>query len=454
MKKILIISVIIIAIIVLIVIVRNTLKPDLSNLFVEPKSGNFEIIVTSSGELQAQNSAEIRGPEIAQNRNMRSMDIKIQDIVLEGTEVKEGDYVATLDKTTFDNTLKDETDRLTTYQNNLETKRRDTTISLTTLRDNIKNLTYVVEEAKIALTQSKFEPPATIRQAEINLDKAERALEQAIQGYALKTEQAKSDMNNVKRLLVEQQQKVIDFQNVLTKFTITAPSPGLVIYKKDRAGIKRKAGSSINSFDNVVAVLPDLSSMISKTYVNEIDISKVKIGQKVTVIVNAFPGIKYSGSVISVANIGESLPNTEAKVFEVVIKVDGSDPLLRPSMTTNNEIITQTIDSVIYLPIECVQLGTDSIPFVYTKNGVKQIVVLSESNENNVIIEKGIKLGTQIFLNTPVNIEEFKLTGEELISIIKEKEQLKKEAESNANQQTENTSSQRPQMRRDISPQN
>ena len=141
----------------------------------------------------------------------------------------------------------------------------------------------------------------------------------------------------------------------------------MVIYKRDRIGAKRKVGSSISPWDNVVATLPDMSSMISKTYVNEIDVSKVKTGQKVEIMVDAFPERNYTGTVISVANIGEQLPNADAKVFEVLIKVDGSDPILRPSMTTGNKIITKTINDVIYIPLECVQAGADSIPFVYTE---------------------------------------------------------------------------------------
>ena len=60
-------------------------------------------------------------------------------------------------------------------------------------------------------------------------------------------------------------------------------------------------------------------------------------------------------------------------------------------MTTGNKIITKTINDVTYIPLESVQTGTDSIPFVYLKNGDKQIVVLGESNENNVIIEQGLE---------------------------------------------------------------
>jgi multidrug efflux pump subunit AcrA (membrane-fusion protein) len=421
--------VVVVAIIFLIVISKATSKKDISNLYVQSKRGQFDIVVTTTGELQAENSTDIRGPEFSQLRNIRGMDIKIQDLVPEGTEVKEGDFIATLDRTAFDNTLKDELDKLTTFETNLEMKILDTAVTLSSLRDNIKNLRFTVEEAAITLQQSKYEPPTTIRQAEIALDKANRALDQTIKSYSLRVEQAKSDMRTNRRNFTEQQKRVNDLQTLLSKFDIKAPSPGMVIYKRDRMGTKRKTGSTINPWDNVVATLPDMSSMISKTYVNEIDVSKVKSGQKVEIMVDAFPEKSYTGVVSSVANIGEQLPNADAKVFEVLIKVDGSDPILRPSMTTGNKIITKTINDVIYIPLESVQAGTDSVPFVYLKNGNKQVVVLGESNENNVVIEQGLKQETQIYLSTPEDPENFKLVGEELIAVIKEREKAKKAEE-------------------------
>jgi len=141
--------------------------------------------------------------------------------------------VATLDRTTLDNSLKDELDRLVTYETNLEMKILDTAVTLSNLRDAIKNQRFTVEEASITLQQSKYEPPTTIRQAEISLDKANRSLDQSIRGYSLKVEQAKSDMRTNKNNVMEQRQKVADLQTVLSKFIIYAPSDGMIIYKRE-----------------------------------------------------------------------------------------------------------------------------------------------------------------------------------------------------------------------------
>ena len=150
---------------------------------------------------------------------------------------------------------------------------------------------------------------------------------------------------------------------------------------------------------------------------------------------DAFPDKSYTGVVTSVANIGEQLPNADAKVFEVVIKLNESDPILRPSMTTGNQIVTKTIEDVTYVPLESVQLGPDSIPFVYTKKGSKQIVVTGEENENNVVIEQGLEAGAVIYLSTPEKADNFKLAGQDLIAVNQERVKARKEEERKAREE-------------------
>jgi HlyD family secretion protein len=451
MKRTVIIAgiVVVIVIIAMVMINKANTKKDISTLYATVEKGTFDIVVTTTGELQAEFSTDIKGPEMTQSRNIRSMDIKIQDLIAEGTEVKEGDYVAALDRTTFDNSLKDELERLETQNTSYQMKLLDSAVTLSNLRDNIKNQVFTVEEAGITLEQSKFEPPTTIRQAEINLDKAKRTLDQMQRSYELRSQQSISDIKNQEQDIRDQEQRVRDLQTVLAKFTITAPSSGMVIYKKDRSGTKRKVGSSISPWDPVVATLPDLRSMISKTYVNEIDVSKVKPGQKVSILVDAFPERVYSGSVTLVANIGEQLPNADAKVFEVQIKVDGSDPILRPSMTTGNKIVTKTIDNVVFIPLECVQTGEDSIPIVYMKNRTKHVVVLGESNENNVVVEQGVEPGDVLYLSTPPSPEKFRLVGEDLKTVIKDREKAKKEEEIRLRKEAEKVLEERANMMND-----
>jgi len=191
------------------------------------------------------------------------------------------------------------------------------------------------------------------------------------------------------------------------QFVVYAPKEGMVIYKRSWDGKKQGVGAQISTWDNVVAILPDLSAMNSLTYVNEIDISKVKKGQKAIVSTDAFPNKKFNGVVTEVANIGQQMRNSNAKVFEVTIQLEGHDSVLRPAMTTKNQIITDVIDSALYVPIECVH-NNDSLSFVYLDHR-KQQVVTGKSNDEDIVIRRGLKKGEKIYLYPPKGAEDWKL---------------------------------------------
>jgi hypothetical protein len=62
-------------------------------------------------------------------------------------------------------------------------------------------------------------------------------------------------------------------------------------------------------------------------------------------------------------------------MFEVVIRLNEYDPDLRPSMTTSNEIIIDSFENVVYVPLECMHTDADGFPYVYTRNKTKQVVI-------------------------------------------------------------------------------
>lgn len=347
---------------------------------------------------------------------MRAMDLTIQDIVPEGTMVQKGDYIAQLDRTEYSNTLNEAIQSLENMEANLEMAILDTAVSLSALRDDITNIKYQVREAQITLDESQFEPPATQRKAEINLNKQQRALEQAVKNYELKYALALADIVTARQKVHDAQEYINTLQDFLSKFTITAPASGIVMYKEEFDGSKRKTGSSLNPFDLVVATLPDLTSMLSEVYVNEIEVNKVKVGQQVVITVDALPNKVLNGTIKSVANVGEVLPNSDVKMFEVVIRINGTDSEIRPEMTSWNKIIIKTVPDAIYIPLECVRASEDDIPFVVMKNKTRQIVVLGDFNDKNVIIKDGLEPGNNIYIVPPEDYTDFKLIGQSLLA--------------------------------------
>lgn len=368
------------------------------DILADVRKSDFRVEITSSGELEALNSVEVLGPLEA--RRFRVNNITIESMVDEGTLVSKGDLIAELDKSELFGRIEDRRLDLEQSKAQYEQIQLDTSLVLRQERDNMINLEYIVQERKLVLEQSQFEPPAIIKQNEYNVEKAIRDLEQAQDRYKVKILQEKARMIEVGARVREYENELSQMQDVLEKFSVRAPQNGMVIYQSGRGG-KVKEGSQISAWNPVVATLPDLSRMRSVTYINEVDIRKIKIGQIVEIGLDAFPDKRLTGTVTRVANIGQQRPNSDAKVFEVMIEVNESDPTLRPAMTTSNTIIVNKIENVMHVPLEAINVHNDSINYVFLKNGVKQEVLLGTANLNDIIIESGLSEGDRVFLSTP-----------------------------------------------------
>jgi len=371
--------------------------------------GDFVVSVYTSGELEAKNSENIQGPSGLRTVNL--WNVQIAELIPEGTLVAEGDWVATLDRTEISNRLKDVETELEKLQTMHTQTMLDTTMELRNARNDLINLQFGFEEAQITLEQSRFEPPAAIRQAEINMDKAQRAYEQARTNYDLRLEQARAKMQEVTASLNQIKRRYDNLIAVIDEFVIYAPQDGMVIYRRNWDGSKITVGSQISTWDNVVATLPDFSVMMSRTYVNEVDISKVKANQKAEMVVDAFPEKKFTGYVTEVANIGEQRPNQDARVFEVKIQINESDTILRPAMTTKNTIVTHVEEDVLFVPIEAIH-GSNDLTWVYLQSGnrvVKKQVNVGIRNENQIIILNGLDEGDMVLLTIPENPDDLRL---------------------------------------------
>jgi HlyD family secretion protein len=405
-RNLIIASGVVVVLLVAYFIVKGNRQSEGIDIFATVKRGTFKVEIETTGELEAKNSVKIQAP--AQLREYRVNNLTIQNIVTEGTVVKKGDWIATLDRSEFQGRIKDKEIELEKAQAAFVQTQLDTTLQMRQSRDELINLRYNVEEMKIVLEQSKFEPPATIKQNEINLEKAQRALDQALENYKIKKRQNIEKMRTVNAELRKVQGEHNGMMQLIATFDISAPEPGMVIYRKGWDGKPIKAGSQISTWDPVVATLPDLTTMMSKTYVNEVDVRKVKRGQRVEIGLDAYPDKKLFGQVINVANVGEQRPNSDAKVFQVDVEIAGTDPSLRPAMTTSNKIITFVLDSVLFVPLECLHSHADSISYVFKREGintVKQEVMVGETNANDAVILAGLSEGDRLYLSLPANTD-------------------------------------------------
>lgn len=369
------------------------------------EKGRFVVDVTATGELNAKRSVKIRAPQ-----GMRPAGIyetTLSELIPEGTLVEEGDYVATLDRTELAGKMSNVQTEIEKIQTQLEQARIDTAIELRDLRDQLVNLNFTRKEKLLKVEQSKYEPQSVIQQTQLDLERTDRDYSQLEKKYVLKQQQALAQIEEINALLRQNQNQLKIYSDLSDEFVIKAPKSGMIIYARTWNG-KKEPGSRITAWDPVVAELPDLSDMISTTYVNEVDISKVRKGQDVEIKVDAFPDKKYTGTVIKVANIGEQLRGYDTKVFEVIVQVNEIDSILRPAMTTSNEIVTNTFEDVLYVPLEA--LFSDSVSYVYKEEKgkvVKQEVIPGLSNDDQIIIDFGLAEGDRVLFSPPSTDKEY-----------------------------------------------
>ncbi|MFT4757921.1 MAG: HlyD family secretion protein [Vicingaceae bacterium] len=380
-------------------------KDQQSNLKASVLKGNFKIEVNTSGELKAKESEDIKGPTSLRSHGI--WQIKITDLITEGSYIDSGDYVAQLDKSEVGTKIISASTEVEKITSEYEQARLDTVIEMMKLKNELLNLTYSIEEKQLVFDQSTYEAPAVQRQAEIDLEKTKRSHSQNANNILLKREQNTAKLRQIELSLNQEHSKLTRLEELLNKLKILAPKDGMIVYKRTWDGSKITSGSQISVWDPTVATLPDLSKMVTQTYVNEIDISNLKKGLKVKLSIDAFPDKTFTGVVNDVANVGEQLPNGDSKVFEVTIELNEQDTLLRPSMTTNNNILIEEIEDVLYIPQEGVFVN-DSISYAITESSIglkKQKIELGKTNANFVVVKKGLSEGEAILLAKPENVE-------------------------------------------------
>ncbi len=365
--------------------------------------GDFIVPVSSAGELRSSSFVQIQGPANAQQAGAFQM--KIATIVPEGTLVKEGDVVAELDRSTLASKMQETALNVQKAEAQYEQAMLDSTLNLSKAREDLRGMELALEEKRIARDQAKFEAPSVQRQAEIDYERAQRALDQGTKDLVTRTEQAQAKMREVGADLERQRNMQQVVMEVMQGFTVRAPAAGMVIYVREWNGRKKGAGAQVNPWEPAVATLPDLTKMESMTYINEIDVRKVAVGQSVRITLDSDPNKQLEGTVAAVANVGEQRPNSDAKVFEVKINVSAPDTTLRPGMTTGNIIETARIEDVLFIPLEAV-VTEESVPYTFVRRSgriIRQEIATGAMNDTHVVVTAGLDADEVVLLVPPAD---------------------------------------------------
>jgi HlyD family secretion protein len=172
----------------------------------------------------------------------------------------------------------------------------------------------------------------------------------------------------------------------LEEFTVTSPVEGSVITIDVEKGETINSVSSTVTGGTVLMKLADLSRLVVKTKINEVNIAELSVGQAVEIRLDAIPGKVYHGTVGLIAPQGVRADNIVT--YEVTIPFTDADAGLKPSMTANIDILTGTLPQALSLPVEAIdhQSGRD---YVWLRTGTaptKRPVTVSRRTETAAIL--------------------------------------------------------------------
>ena len=205
---------------------------------------------------------------------------------------------------------------------------------------------------------------------------------------------------------------------------VVAPMDGVVLTKNVEIGESITSGVSSFNAGTILFTVADVSKMIVKAGVNEVDIGKIHVGMPVKVTLDAYPKVSFAGRVDRISPAVRI--DDKVRVFDVEVRLDAQGRELRSGMTANLEMIGEKKEKVLSVPVESV-FQRDEGEIVYVKKKidpkavaaptktadgkqdkdawkkffVKRVVVSGLSDNAHVEILKGLKLGEEVALEDP-----------------------------------------------------
>ena len=166
--------------------------------------------------------------------------------------------------------------------------------------------------------------------------------------------------------------------------------------------ISSNASSQSSNVSNTkIANVKTAATPIISISLTEIDVPKVKIGDKATITLDAYPDKTYTGKVVSIDTVGSV--SSGVSTYPTVIKLDTDTTTILPNMAASASIITATKNDALMVPSSSVQQNQDGSSYVQImKNGkpTEVIVEIGLSSDAQTEIISGVSEGDTIVTAT------------------------------------------------------
>ena len=176
----------------------------------------------------------------------------------------------------------------------------------------------------------------------------------------------------------------------LSKTTIYAPMDGSISSHVSEIGERVIGGGQFAGTE--IMRVADLSNMELRVLVNENDIVNVKLDDRAVINIDAYPNRKFAGTVREISSSAlqsatatsqQAAQSTDVTNFLVKIRVTDRDVQLRPGMSATTDIMTQTVENVIAIPIQSVTVRAEG--GLTTEEMQKKKAADAEKKSGNVL---------------------------------------------------------------------
>ncbi len=232
----------------------------------------------------------------------------------------------------------------------------------------IKPDTYkaILEQQEAAISTAKAtnaQQQASLVKAEHDMKRAQEMFEKkAISSQELDTARAAVDVarnsfESSVHMIEQAEATTSQARDQLSKTTIYSPLDGKVTVLNSKLG--ERVVANLQFAGTEVMRVADLSKMEARVDVNENDVVNVKAGDKAAIKIDAFPERRFHGTVYQIANTGKTTgTGTQEEVtnFEVKIRIEEHDVVLKPGLSCTAEIETNSVKNVIAVPMQSVTI--------------------------------------------------------------------------------------------------
>jgi PAS domain S-box-containing protein len=338
---------------------------------------------------------------------------KVQDVLFHyGEVVKAGQVLFKMDTTEIENKLSETTTafikaserlkELDNWDNGTEVARSRRSLSKAKLSLESQKRTFEETER---LYKKGIVPATEYESARQQFIGQQMDYQSAEEELKATIDKANPENRKIARLEMKAAQaRLKDIESQSKRAVVTAPVAGVIIVatggSEGKEGRRVERGSSYMQGD-VLFPIGDLSGFSVKAKVDEVDVVKIKPGQRVKVTGDAFRDTVLNGKVRSISSQANKSTSGGAPSFDLVIAVDGITEDQRKQiyvgMSANIEIILSEKPNAIMVPVAAVK-SDGAKRFVVMKSGERRDVDTGETNLDSVEIIKGLKAGDEIVL--------------------------------------------------------